>query len=243
MTSTTVNDRKGLQIADLGVRYGRKMALTGFFAHVRAGHALAVAGTNGAGKSSLMGALAGLLPSVGRVEFNGNVLAASVPLRLAAGIRLVPELGKIYPTMTTLENLIVSDRIRGRVGIDDVYSWFPRLAERRRTLGGNLSGGEQQMLAIGMAILGTPRVLLLDEPTLGLSVPVIQDLVTKLGELRRELDLTVLVAESDATWLSSLTDSVVVIDRGHVVAAFDSYSTDTLRHVQSYMSGLETLEN
>lgn len=235
-----IDTNASLVVDNISVRYGSKIAVAGFSAVVPFGQALAVAGANGAGKTSLLGAIAGLVPGSGSVGLAGQTLAPSIRARLQAGIRLVPEHGKIYPTLTVTENLIVGNRISGDVTIDDVYHWFPRLAERRRTLGGNLSGGEQQMLAIGMAILGTPKVLLLDEPTLGLSVPVIRDLAGKLAELRKALNLAVFVSESDVTWLSSLTDKVVVLDRGTVVAGFDDYDGDTLRRIENHMVGLET---
>ncbi len=127
------------------------------------------------------------------------------------------------------------------VTIEDAYQWFPSLKGRRRTLGGNLSGGEQQMLAIGMAILGNPKALLLDEPTLGLSVPVIRDLAEKLNDLRKSLSLAVIVAESDAEWLPLLTQRAIVIDRGRQVAAVGEYSTEALRTMEGYMVGLETI--
>jgi len=234
------NANAALTVNNASVRYGSKVAVESFSAVIPFGKALAIAGANGAGKTSLLGSIAGLVPGGGSVELAGRPLAPAINVRLQAGIRLVPEHGKIYPTMTVTENLIVGDRISGDVSIDDVYHWFPRLAERRRTLGGNLSGGEQQMLAIGMAILGTPKVLLLDEPTLGLSVPVIKDLAAKLAELRKALNLAVVVSESDVTWLSSFTDSVIVLDRGAVVAAFDDFSGDTLRRIENHMVGLET---
>src|SRR5690606_6978603 len=160
-----------LTLSGLSVLYAGKPALTGIDASISPGQSLAIAGANGAGKTSLLGAVAGLIPSTGNVYVNDEPLASTIQARLLAGIRLVPEHRKIYPTLSVDENLIVAHRTRGEVAKDDVFQWFPRLAERRRTLGGNLSGGEQQMLAIGMAILGSPKILLLDEPTLGLSVP------------------------------------------------------------------------
>jgi len=232
---------KVLTASNISVRYGGKVAVEDFSATVPFGRALAIAGANGAGKTSILGALAGLIPASGKVGLDENTLASSVAVRLQAGIRLVPEHGKIYPTLTVVENLIIGNRLRGDVTVDDVYQWFPQLAERRRTLGGNLSGGEQQMLAIGMAILGTPKVLLLDEPTLGLSVPVIRELVDKLSELRKALNLAVIVSESDVTWLPALTDSVIVLDRGTVITNFDNYSKDTLRRIENHMVGLETV--
>lgn len=228
-------------ISDINVHYAGKQVLTNISASIFPGQSLAIAGANGAGKTSLMGALAGLIPCTGSVSINHIPLAPNIQARLQAGIRLVPEHRKIYPTLSVTENLIVGERSRGEVGIDDVYQWFPRLAERRRTLGGNLSGGEQQMLAIGMAILGSPKILLLDEPTLGLSVPVIHDLSERLSSLRKALNLTVIVSESDATWLRIFSESALVLDRGMQVGRIDDYSIEKIKQIESLMVGLETV--
>ena len=232
---------RSLEVTALSVRYGVKIAVEQVNFTVATGGALAIAGSNGAGKSSLLGALAGLVPvSHGRVSVGHEDLPAVVRARVRAGVRLVPEQGKIYPLMSVAENLAVANRIPGDVGIDDTFAWFPRLKERRMTLAGNLSGGEQQMLGIAMAVLGSPRVLLLDEPTLGLSVPVIHDLAEKLRALRSSLALTLLVAESDAKWLPLFTDGVAVLDRGAIVAQYDAYTPEALRAVEHHMVGLET---
>ncbi|MFK3664141.1 ATP-binding cassette domain-containing protein [Ochrobactrum teleogrylli] len=226
----------------ISVRYGAKNAISSIGSAVAFGQALAVAGANGAGKSSLLNTLAGSIAAYeGVVRLQGKPVVNEVRARLRAGIRLVPEQNKIFTVMTVEENLGVAARRKGSVTIEDAYGWFPRLKERRKTLGGNLSGGEQQMLAIGMAILGDPKVLLLDEPTLGLSVPVIEDLARKLDELRSALNLAVVVSESDAKWLPLLTEKALVIDRGRQVIAIPEYSTDTLRLMENYMVGMETI--
>lgn len=226
----------------IAVSYGNTVAVDQVSLSVVRGGALAIAGSNGAGKSSLLTALAGLISHAGGVTNLGGVpLARGIASRVQAGLRLVPEHGKVYPLMSVQENLLVSNRYPGSVRLDDAFAWFPRLAQRRSTLAGNLSGGEQQMLAIAMAVLGTPRVLLLDEPTLGLSVPVIHELAERLGVLRQSLQLTIIMAESDAKWLPLFTDQVVVLDRGALVARFPNYDGNTLRAVENYMVGLETI--
>ncbi len=227
-----------VEIKNLTVKYGNTTAVENFSSHLSSGNALAIAGANGAGKSSLLGAIAGLIPATGEVYLQKKLLPNTILDRLKTGIRLVPEHSKIYPTMTVSENLAVSDRIIGHVSIDDVFHWFPRLFERRKTIAGNLSGGEQQMLAIGMSILGSPKVLLLDEPSLGLSVPVIENLAEKLGELRAALNLCLIVAESDAKWLPAFTDNVIVLDRGQVIASFDEYTTDNIQRIEHFIVGL-----
>jgi branched-chain amino acid transport system ATP-binding protein len=201
-----------LTISKLIVRFGAIEAVRGFDLTLARGTSTAIVGTNGAGKSTTLLALAGALPRA--AQCSGTITLAE-----NASVSMVPERGKIFPVLTVAENLTAANRqrARGRVGIADVYEWFPRLAERRTSLAGNLSGGEQQMLAIGMALLGSPVLLLLDEPTLGLAVPIIERMCDTLGRLRKELDLTVLCAEAEVQWLDRLAENTVVISRGKVV--------------------------
>ncbi len=226
-----------LAIQDLRVSFGAIHAVRGISLVIETGSATAIVGTNGAGKSSTLLALAGALPSSAR-------WSGAIEVFANAKISMVPERDKIFSLLTVTENLIAADRERshGRVGIDDVYGWFPRLAERRASLGGNLSGGEQQMLAIGMALLGSPALLLLDEPTLGLAVPIIEQLCETLARLRKELNLTVLCAEAEVHWLDKFAESAVVLARGNIV---ESLSGDLAAHkerVRNLALGLATNE-
>ena len=202
-----------LTVCDLRIRFGPIEAVRGFDLTLARGTSTAIIGTNGAGKSTTLLALAGTLPRT--AQWNGTITLAD-----RAAVSMVPERDKIFPVLTVSENLTAANRqrARGRVGIADVYEWFPRLAERRTSLAGNLSGGEQQMLAVGMALLGSPVLLLLDEPTLGLAVPIIERMCDTLARLRKELDLTVLCAEAEVQWLDRLAENAVVLSRGKVVA-------------------------
>lgn len=237
--------RPTLLLDRLEVAYGLQPAVRGLDLEVAPGESVVLVGANGAGKTSTLLALAGALSSGVRISGNqqveGRALAwGDVRARLAAGISLVPEREKVFPLLTVRENLhIGTRRARGdRVRLDDVLDWFPRLAERRETLAGNLSGGEQQMLALGASLLGSPRLILLDEPTLGLAVPVIEDFCASLKRLRAELGLSALVAESDSSWLPHLADRAVVIDRGRRVAAFDRLEEGDLDVIHDVMLGL-----
>ncbi len=213
-----------LEVRNLSVRYGAVDVLRDISFVVPPQRSIALVGNNGAGKSTTMIAIAGGLTHA--AAFSGEVRAggehftrSGVVARRRAGISIVPEREKVFTLLTVEENLRCASRQDGTSEIrqDDVLGYFPRLAERRRTLAGNLSGGEQQMLAIGMALLGTPRFLLLDEPMLGLAVPVIEQLCQTLMAIRKTLGLSLLIAESETQWLADLADEVLIIERGVIV--------------------------
>ncbi|MFG1359156.1 ABC transporter ATP-binding protein [Xanthobacter pseudotagetidis] len=235
----------GLVLDHLAVSYGLRPAVRGLTLHVKAGESVALVGANGAGKTSTLLALAGALKQSARISGTQTFEDRAFPwgdvrARLAAGISLVPEREKVFALLTVRENLRIgaSRAVGDRVRVDDVLSWFPRLRERRDTLAGNLSGGEQQMLALGVSLIGTPRLILLDEPTLGLAVPVIEEFCASLRRLRAELGLSALVAESDSNWLPHLADRAVVIDRGRQVADFRRLEERDLDAIHDVMLGL-----
>lgn len=234
-----------LRLERLEVSYGLHPAVRGLDLAVAQGESIALVGANGAGKTTTLLALAGALRAGVRIsgtqQFEGRTLPwGDVRTRLAAGISLVPEREKVFPLLTVRENLhIGTRRARGdRVRLDDVLAWFPRLGARQATLAGNLSGGEQQMLALGASLLGTPKLILLDEPTLGLAVPAIEDFCASLRRLRSELGLAALVAESNSNWLPHLADRAEVIDRGRRVAAFERLQEGDLDAIHDVMLGL-----
>ncbi|MBN9427697.1 MAG: ATP-binding cassette domain-containing protein [Burkholderiales bacterium] len=210
-----------LKVDGLSVRFGVMQAVRRVDLHIDRRSAVALVGHNGAGKSTTLTAIADALPPNARRDGQLRWSAAD-----AAGSRrqwagpagLVPETGKVFRLLTVDENLTVGMRGTrdGALTRADVYELFPRLAERRQSLAGNLSGGEQQMLAISMALLASPRLLLLDEPTLGLSVPVIEGLCEDLHRLRRELGLTLLLAEAGSAWIHHLAERAYLMDRGCV---------------------------
>lgn len=236
-----------LQLHELSISYGHNPALQRVSFSLRRGQSLAVAGSNGAGKTSLLGALAGLaVPQQhlrGSLEFDGRQYQLGDSQRgIRESISLVPERAKVFSLLTVDENLKVGARGSKGQGLSaaDIFSWFPRLGERRTTLAGNLSGGEQQMLGIALSLMSSPSLLLLDEPTLGLAIPVIDDLCQRLDTLRHDLELSVIVAESDSQWLPRLARRAVVIDRGALVREFDTLQAHDLDQIHDLMLGINT---
>src|ERR1700722_1069588 len=238
-------DDSWFSLREVSVLYHGKIAVECLSLDLGQGESLAVAGSNGAGKTSLLSAIAGVARKGQRIEgtaiFRGRHLQwGDVPGHISAGIRLVPERDKVFSLLTVAENLQIGMRRRDRknVAAADAFGWFPRLAERRSTLAGNLSGGEQQMLGIAMSLLASPSLLLLDEPTLGLAAPVIENLCDSLAKLRRDLGLTMIVAESDSQWLTRLVKRVIVIDRGRLIGTLDRVDETNLDAVHDLMLGV-----
>ncbi len=210
-----------LSVQDLHVNYGRVEALHGVSLEVGAGQIVSVIGPNGAGKTTLLSALAGVLPSRGEAQYQGETLSSlSVEERVRRGLVLVPEKRELFGSMTVADNLLLgsySRSIRSRVGadLDGVYQRFPRLLERRSQLAGTLSGGEQQMLAIGRALMTAPKLLMLDEPSLGLA-PIIVREIFKIVESLRESGVTVLLVEQNARAALACSDHGYVLETGDV---------------------------
>jgi len=225
-----------LAVRELDIRFGPIHAVRGISFSIPAARATALVGTNGAGKSTTLLAIANALPSSAR-------MSGTIALSQGCAPSMVPERDKIFGLLSVSENLIAADRQRakGHVRIDDVLNWFPRLAERRQSLAGNLSGGEQQMLAISMALLGLPSLLILDEPTLGLAVPIIERICETLGRLRKELDLTLLVAEAEPTWLPHLADDILVMTRGSIVETISGSAGKNQDHIRNSILGLDNV--
>jgi branched-chain amino acid transport system ATP-binding protein len=238
-------DDSWLSLREVSILYHGKIAIERLSLNVGQGESVAVAGGNGAGKTSLLSAIAGVARKGQRIEgaavFRGRDLQwGDVPGHINAGIRLVPERDKVFSLLTVAENLHIGMRRHDRVNVAmaDAFGWFPRLAERRSTLAGNLSGGEQQMLGIAMSLLGSPGLLLLDEPTLGLAAPIIESLCDSLAKLRRDLGLTMIVAESDSQWLPRLAERVIVVDRGRFIGALAHVDEANLDAVHDLMLGV-----
>ncbi len=232
-----------LSLRDVSVSYDGKFALDKVSFDVSRGESVALVGSNGAGKTSLLGAIAGLLQKGqkmgGYARFGGEDLPwGDVKTRRRVGIGLVPEKDKVFRLLTVDENLEIGGRTQRDRKKTDAFDWFPRLAERRATLAGNLSGGEQQMLALAMVLLTSPKLLLLDEPSLGLATPVVENLCQSLRDLRQKLSLTILVAESDTQWLPLLADRAIVIDRGRAIATFNQIDPSSLDTIHGMLLGL-----
>ena len=214
-----------LAASEIVAGYGNVEIVHGVSLEVAAGGITALVGGNGAGKTTLMRALAGILPlKRGSVSFEQRGIGAlRAHARVEAGIVLAPEGRLIFPHMSVEENLrIGAINRRARSGaaaaMEEVYVLFPRLAERRRQSGGTLSGGEQQMLALGRALMARPRLLLLDEPTLGLA-PIMANLIFETLIRLRGTGLTVLLAEQDVRQTLAVADQAYVIENGRLVLA------------------------
>ncbi|GAA5512928.1 high-affinity branched-chain amino acid transport ATP-binding protein LivF [Deinococcus carri] len=209
-----------LDVRDLHTRYGRVEALGGVSVQVPQGHIVSVIGANGAGKTTLMNSIMGVLPSRGELLYAGESLRG-VPLeaRVARGISLVPERRDLFASMTVADNLQLGAYSRRReawrLDLENVYARFPRLHERRTQLAGTLSGGEQQMLAIGRALMARPRLLLLDEPSLGLAPLIVRDILRIVQGLR-EGGVTVLLVEQNARASLAISDEAYVLETGQV---------------------------
>jgi branched-chain amino acid transport system ATP-binding protein len=216
-----------LQLTDLRVAYGRIEALRGVSLSLRVGERLALIGANGAGKTTLLKAVAGLLPVLdGRVQLQGaDVTTQAAHLRLPQGMALVPEGRGIFADLTVHENLLMGAYCRDDDAIDSdldsQYRRFPRLAERREQAAGTLSGGEQQMLAIGRALMGRPRLLLLDEPSMGLAPIMVERIFAVLREVCAD-GVTLLLVEQNARLAMQLCERTVVLEHGAVSLQGDS---------------------
>ncbi len=212
-----------LEIHDLSVSYGGLAALRGVSLTVEEGQFVAIVGPNGAGKTTLFKAISGTVePASGSIAFEGRDLLAIPPAERAhLGIAHVPEGRQVFASMTVLENLEMGAyAIRGRSdwarNLDRIYTLFPVLAERRRQLAGTLSGGEQQMLAIGRGIASAPRLLLLDEPSMGLA-PTIADLIfDRIAALHQEDRVTLLLVEQRVAEALESCDYGYVLETGRV---------------------------
>jgi len=216
-----------LEIERLAVAYGAIGAVKGIDLHVAAGELVCLIGANGAGKSTTLKAIAGLLPVRGAIRCAGRDITALPPHALVhAGIALVPEGRGIFARMSVLENLQIGayvrhDRHAAATDLERIFAWFPRLAERRRQQAGTLSGGEQQMLAIGRALMSRPKLLLLDEPSMGLA-PL---LVEKIFEIVRRISsegMTLLLVEQNARLALEVANRAYVMESGRITLSGDA---------------------
>ena len=208
-----------LEIADLDAGYGETRVLHGLSLSVPEGRVTALLGRNGAGKTTTLKSVMGLVRITGgSITLDGRSLTGSRPHHIAhRGVAYVPETRDIFPSLTVSENLeIAARRFRGPWTVERVLGLFPRLGERLSNGGSQLSGGEQQMLAIARALLMNPRLLILDEPTEGLAPIIIRQIHDTLAELRG-LGLTLLLVEQNFGFATSLADEVLVLGRGQVV--------------------------
>jgi branched-chain amino acid transport system ATP-binding protein len=216
-----------LTIEDLQVRYGHIEALKGISLHVDTGEVVALVGANGAGKTTLMRTISGLLrPAAGSLRFGDLSLGKTGADRIVrAGIAQAPEGRRVFGTLTVAENLRLGAYTRPESDLQDslqqVHALFPRLLERRGQLAGTLSGGEQQMLAIGRALMARPQLLLLDEPSLGLAPIIVKDIFKALDQIR-DKGVTILLVEQNVRMALKLANRGYVLEVGRIALQGDA---------------------
>jgi branched-chain amino acid transport system ATP-binding protein len=211
-----------LQVSGLDLYYGDAQALADVALHIDAGEIVAIVGANGAGKSSLIRAIHGIQkPSRGHVVFDGTDITGWPSHRVCeVGIGHVAEGRQVFPNLTVLENLEMGAapkhaRAREKKSLEHVYSLFPRLAERRGQAAGTLSGGEQQMLAIGRCLMGVPRLIMFDEPSLGLAPAIVQEMFRIVRRLNED-GLTILLVEQNVTASLKIAHRAYVLENGRI---------------------------
>jgi branched-chain amino acid transport system ATP-binding protein len=233
-----------LQIEDLRVAYGKVEAVRGVSVSMHPGQIVTVIGPNGAGKTTLLAAAAGLLPSRGKVIYDGvDVECIDIEERVAHGFCLVPERRELFGDMAVADNLLLGayarrhDRAQVKQSLQQIYDRFPRLDERRTQKANTLSGGERQMLALGRALMAKPRLLLLDEPSLGLAPLMVREIFRIIASLR-ELGVSILLVEQNARAALETADYGYVLEMGEIT--FEGPATalaNDPRVVATYLGG------
>jgi branched-chain amino acid transport system ATP-binding protein len=210
-----------LEVTDAHVAYGKVEAVRSVSLHVADNEIVTIIGANGAGKTTLLNAIMGILPLRGRVALAGeDVARLEIEDRVGAGLSLVTEHRELFASMNVEDNLQLGafrvSKALATISFERVYALFPRLKERRRQLAGTLSGGEQQMLAMGRALMGAPKLLMLDEPSLGLAPIIVADIFKTVGELRTS-GVSVLLVEQNAQAALKIADRAYVIELGEFI--------------------------
>jgi len=214
-----------LEIHEIDAYYGKSHALQSVSLRVDAGEVVTLLGRNGAGKTTTLKSIMGVVPPArGRIVFRGTDIAGLPPYAIASkGLCLVPEQRGIFSLLTVEENLTVAARRNSPWQLQDVYRIFPRLKERRRNGGGQLSGGEQQMLAIARALMNHPTLLMLDEPVEGLAPVIVDEIVTQLGQIRAT-GMPILLVEQNLEVCHQLASRHYIIEQGRIVHEADNQS-------------------
>jgi len=207
-----------LTVNDIQVSYGAITAVKGVSFKVNEGEIVSLIGANGAGKTTIMHTVSGLLKaSLGSVEFLGQSISTLPPHKITElGLAQVPEGRRVFATMTVRENLSLGAYLTRSTDYQKIYDLFPRLYERRKQLAGTLSGGEQQMLAIGRALMSNPKMLLMDEPSMGLS-PILVKEIFRIIQDCNESGMTILLVEQNANMALSISDRAYVLETGNIV--------------------------
>jgi branched-chain amino acid transport system ATP-binding protein len=233
-----------LEVKDISVSYGDMQVLYDISLTVNEGNLVSILGPNGAGKTTLIKTISGLLkPRSGRIIFNSIDITEYPPhLRNELGISMVPEGRRIFPNLTVKENLLLgayNRRARQNIkeSLEKVYKMFPILKEREMQVAKTLSGGESQMLAIGRALMSSPKMLLLDEPSLGLAPLVVDEVFNTVKKLK-ESGVTVLLVEQHTTHALELSDYVYILENGRIVLSGNSHEIKENEHVKEYYLGI-----
>ena len=219
--TTPADSAHVLEVRDLKVAFGKAQILEGLTMHVVSGELAAVVGPNGAGKTTLLRALSRLNSWTGQIDFDGAPLPKTVVGTVKAGLIQVPERRRLFPGLTVAQNLEMGSHRFGRghrgaeADLERVHQLFPRIAERMGQRAGTLSGGEQQQLAIGRALMARPKLLLLDEPTLGLSVGI-KDVIASSVQALKDSGITILLVEQDVSFAVRVADRMIVLEHGAV---------------------------
>jgi urea transport system ATP-binding protein len=227
-----------LSVRDLHVAYGQSEALHGINLEATKQETVAVMGRNGMGKTTFFKSLIGLLPvKSGSIGVDGQDITGDESYqRVAKGIAYVPQGRMIFPTLTVEENIQTGlENAQDKVIPDEIYTLFPVLWEMRRRKGGNLSGGQQQQLAISRALVTNPKVLLLDEPTEGIQPSIIKDIARALNEIRRIRGITIIVSEQVLSFALDVADRILVMEGGHLVYETTREETD-INRIKNYLS-------
>lgn len=227
-----------LTVRDLHVSYGMSEVIHGISLDVGANETVAVMGRNGMGKTTLFKSLIGMHPSnSGSITFNGKELSnAQSYQRVASGIAYVPQGRMVFPTLTVEENIMAGLEASGRKKVPgDIYELFPVLLEMRSRKAGNLSGGQQQQLAIGRALAADPKILLLDEPTEGIQPSIIKQLASTLNDIKHARKISIVVSEQVLSFALAVADRMLVIDKGCIVHEASGDQIDRA-HISRYLS-------
>ena len=232
-----------LDVGSLHAGYGRAEVLHGLNLKAKAGSVVTVIGPNGAGKSTLLNALMGVLPARGRIRYQGKSIALdTLEERVMQGIALVPETRALFGTMAVVDNLLLGAYRQVRLGhkdstqaIEEVFALFPRLKERRAQAAGSLSGGEAQMVAMGRGIMSEPRILLIDEPSLGLAPVIVKEVLGIVRRLKAE-GVTIALIEQNTHLALSVADNVHLMRSGKVLLSQKAAQVDLARLHDLYLA-------
>lgn len=227
-----------IEISDLQVSYGQSQVIHGISFKAKKNETLAIMGRNGMGKTTLFKSLMGILPSkAAKATVDGKDINGKESFqRVASGLAYVPQGRMIFPSMTVLENIQTGmEKSATRDVPDDIYALFPVLFDMRNRKGGNLSGGQQQQLAIARALVTNPKVLMLDEPTEGIQPSIIKDIAKALNEIRKMREITIIVSEQVLSFTMEIADRIIVIDKGKFIHEDKRGDVDAAK-IKGYLS-------